>query len=116
MPKKNPVHTIRLTLKLPRKIADFIVKATTVHDTMAANPATIPAPNPAFTVLKAHTDTLVTKEALAKTRAAGAVADRDAAMKIVADDLNTEHSYVEVLANADPGNAATIAGDAGMAL
>jgi hypothetical protein len=83
---------------------------------MALNTTTLKNPSPALTVLQSHLDDLSTKQALAKTRAAGAVADRDAAKKVVSDDLNSECSYVESVVSADPTNAATIAGDAGMYL
>jgi hypothetical protein len=116
MTTKVTIHTIHVVLKMPRPIGDFLIAAQKIHDTMAVNTTTIKAPSPALTVLQTHIDDLTTKQALAKTHAAGAVADRDAARKQVSDDLNSERSYVEQLANADPGNAATIAGDAGMVL
>jgi hypothetical protein len=103
-------------LKLPVKIADFIVRAQAIHDAMAANTATIPSPNPTLAILAAHLADLSTKEAAAKLRATGAVGDRDAAKKVVATDLGNERAYVESLVNNNPENAATIAGDAGMEL
>ena len=72
-------RTIRVILKMPIKVADFIVRAQTIHDTMAANPKTFPSPSPALTVLAADIADLVTKEASARARTVGAVADRDAA-------------------------------------
>ena len=109
-------RTIRVALKLPVKVADFIVRAQTIHDTMAANSTTLPSPSPALPVLATHIANLVTKEAAAKLRTAGAVADRDAAKKAVSDDLSSERAYVEQLVNADPANGATIAQDAAMQL
>ncbi len=109
-------RTIRVVLKLPETVANFIVRAQTIHDTMAANTKTLPAPSPALTVLAADIASLITKEAAAKARTVGAVADRDAAKKVVSDDLSSEQAYVEQLVNADPANGATIAQDAGMQL
>ena len=109
-------RTIRVVLKSPEKVADFIVHAQAVHDTMAVNTKTIPVPNPPLSVLATHINDLMVKEAAAKTKAVGAVADRDAAKKVVSDDLSNERSYVETLVNADPTNGALIAQDAGMQL
>jgi len=114
MTTKVATNTIHVVLKLPTRMADYIVAGQKIHDTMAANPSTIKAPNPALTVLQTDLTTLVTKQAEAKTRAQGAVAARNAAKKQVADDLSQERAYVETLCNADPTNAAAIAGDAAM--
>jgi hypothetical protein len=116
MTTKVTTYTIHVVLKMPKRIGDFIIAAQKIHDTMAANATTIKAPSPLLAVLQTDIDTLVTKQALATTRAAGAVADRDAARKVVNDDLNRERAYVETLVNADPTNAATLAGDAGMTI
>jgi hypothetical protein len=109
-------RTIRVALLLPDKVADFIVRAQVIHDTMAANTGTLPSPSPVLTTLASHISDLASKEAVAKTRTVGAVADRDAAKKVVADDLNNECAYVEQLVNANPTNGALIAQDAGMTL
>jgi hypothetical protein len=109
-------RTIRVVLKLPEKVADFIVRAQTIHDTMAANSGSLPKPTPALSVLASHIADLMTKEAGVKVRTLGAAADRDAAKKAVSDDLSGERAYVEQLVNADPANAAIIAQDAAMTL
>ena len=116
MSNKKKVATIRVALKLPRKIADQLVCAQKVHDQMAANSKSLPAPNPALTVLQGLIDDLGTKEALAKTRAAGAVEDRDKAQLAMKAGLESERTYVEGLCNADPGSAPVLAQDAGMSL
>jgi hypothetical protein len=114
MTTKLTTHTIHVVLKMPKKIGDFIIAGQKIHDQMALNTATLKNPSPVLTLLQTHLDDLTTKQALAKTRASGAVADRDAAKKVVSDDLNNERAYVESVVNADPTNAATIVGDAGM--
>lgn len=101
---------------VPEKVSDFIVRAQSIHGTMAANTGTLPSPSPALTTLASHISDLASKEAAAQARTVGAVADRDAARKVVADDLNNERAYVEQLVNADPTNGAIIAQDAGMTL
>ncbi len=113
---KKSMNSIVVALKLPEKTADFIVRAQSILDTMAANPKTLPTPSPALITLAADISDLVTKEAAVQTRTVGAVADRDAARKVVADDLRSERAYVEALVNEDPANGATIAQDAGMTL
>ena len=113
---KSPVHTVHVVLKLPKRIADFIVAAQKIHDQMTANATTLPSPNPTLAILQSQIDSLNTEQALAKARATGAVADRDAAMKVVAVSLNSERAYVESVCNATPSNALNIAQDAGMNL
>ena len=109
---KNP----RVVLKLPTRNGDLIVFGQKVHDQMAANVKSLPTPNPVLTVLQGQIDDLTTKEALAKTRAAGAVEDRDNAKLVLRASLQSEKAYVESLCIADPTNAASLAQDAGMGL
>jgi hypothetical protein len=116
MAKKSPIHTVRVVLKLPTRIADFIVTAQKIHDQMAANTTTLPSPNPTLIILQPQIDSVNTKEALVKARASGSVADRDAAIKVLAVSLNSERAYVESVCNATPTNALSIAEDAGMTL
>jgi hypothetical protein len=114
--KKSPIQTVHVVMKLPRRIADYIVAAQKIHDQMEANAPTLPTPNPSLVLLQPQIDAVNTKEALVKARASGAVADRDAALKVLAVSLNTERAYVEGVCNANPTNALTIAQDAGMTL
>ena len=100
----------------PRRTADLLVFVQKVHDLMAANVKSLPSPNPTLPVLQGRIDDLATKEALAKTRAAGAVEDRDQAQLVVKASLRSEAAYVEGLCTADPGNALVLAQDAGMTL
>jgi hypothetical protein len=116
MSTKSPVHTVRVVMKLPKRVADFIGAAQKIHDQMATNAATLPAPDPALSVLQTQIDTLSTKQALVKARATGSVGDRDVAQKACAVSLATERAYVEKVCNANPTAALTIAEDAGMAL
>ena len=114
--KKQSTNKVAVALKLPKRIADLIIRAQAIHDVMAANSKTLPSPSPVLSVLQTDIDALKAKETVVKTRVAGAVTDRDAALKVVTVDLNNERAYVEQLCNADPANAAQLAQDAGMTL
>ena len=116
MKTKARVGRIGVALKAPHKVEELLVFAQVVHDDMAANSKTLPSPSPALSVLQADIDNLAAKQAIVKTRVAGAVEDRDVAEKVVRVDLNNERAYVEAVVNADPTNAARIATDAGMSL
>jgi hypothetical protein len=109
-------NKIAVTLGLPRKIADLLLFAQLVHDTIAANPKSLPSPSPTLAVLQTDIDALGNAEAITKTRVAGAVNDRNLAAKALKIDLNNERAYVELVANADPANATKIAEDAAMKL
>jgi hypothetical protein len=113
---KPSTNKIAVTLGLPQNIGALLAFGQMVHDTMAANPKSLPLPSPALSVLQASIDTLAQKEAIAKTRVAGAVTDRDLAAKALKVALNNERAYVELVVNADPANAAQIAQDAGLRL
>ena len=115
MTKQASTHKIEVVLKAPRKVANLLVFAQTIHDTMAANTSTLPSPSPALSVLQTDISTLAAKEAVVQTRVKGAVADRDAAQRTLLIDLNNERAYVESVVNAgNPADAAQIAADAGM--
>jgi len=116
MANKASTSRIAVALGLPRKIADLLVFAQMVHDTMAANSKELPSPSPALLVLQTDINTLVTEQAAVKARGQGAVTTRDLAVKTVKVDLGSERAYVESLVNADPANAAAIAEAAGMKL
>ena len=109
---RNP----RVVLKLPPKIAEFIICGQKVHDQMTANAKTFPSPNPSMAVLQTEIDDLHTKETATKTHVIGAVAIRDASKLVLKTSLENERQYVESLCAADPGNALTIAQNAGMTL
>jgi len=116
MTNKISTNRIAVALGLPRKIADLLVFAQTIHDTMAANSKTLPSPSPALTVLQTDIDTLATEQAAVKARTPGAVTTRDQAAKTLTIDLNSERLYVEGLVNANQANASQLVTDAGMKL
>jgi hypothetical protein len=114
--KKVSTAKIGVALRAPPKVADMLVFSQNVHDKMAASMVLLPTPSPALPVLQKSIDTLASNEALCKGKAPGAVIDRDAALKTLRVALNNERAYVELVANADPANAAKIADAAGMSL
>ena len=106
-------------MKPPEKVVELIGFAQLVHDKLAANATLLPAPSPTVLVLQTDINTLASKEALVKAKMPGAVNDRDAAVKVVRNDLHNERAYVESVVNADPANAkdaAKFAEAAGMSL
>jgi hypothetical protein len=116
MAKQVSTSKIGVALNAPLKVADVLVFAQNVHDKMAASTVLLPTPSPALPLLQTDIDALASKESLVKGKAPGAVIDRDAALKVLRIDLNNECAYVELVANADPANAAKIADAAGMSL
>jgi len=116
MANKASTSRIAVALGLPRKVADLLVFAQTIHDTMAANSKELPSPSPALTVIQTDIAALTTEQAAVKARSPGAVTNRDQAAKTLRVDLGSERAYVESLVNADPANAVAIAQAAGMKL
>jgi hypothetical protein len=114
--KKKSKNRIGVGLNAPKKVAELLVFAQVVHDDMAANSKLLPSPSPALTVLQAGIDTLAAKEALVRAKTPNSVDDRDAAEQALRVALHNERAYVELVVNADPANAAQIAGAAGMSL
>ena len=110
--KKKPPK-FRVAVKAPKKVADLLVFSQKVHDQMGANAVSLPSPNPPLATLQGQIADLTTKEALAKTRASGAVEDRDQAQLVLEGSLRQEAAYVEVLCNASPDNAPSLVQDAG---
>ena len=113
---KKTVSAIQIVLDLPNRVDALVTRATTIHDDFAANAKTFPSPSPTLVVFAGHIADLSSKQAAAKTRAQGAVALRDAARALVVQDCKELAAYVQPIAAADPGNAQSIASQAGMRL
>jgi len=113
----NPKSPITVVLALPTSIPKIIVFANGVHDAMAANPSTFPAPTPTLAVFATDLGNLTTAENASKqTRAKGTVETRNEKLEIVIADLQQLKAYVQQLASASPTQAATIAQAANMRL
>jgi hypothetical protein len=110
------IHPIVLVLNLPAAVPALIVRATAIHDAMAANAGLFPSPTPTLVTLATDITNLTSAESATKTRTAGTVATRDEKRKIVVTDLQQLKGYVETLVNASPDQAASIAQAAAMSL
>jgi hypothetical protein len=118
MPKKKPIetHVVHVVLKAPRTAAKLLIHARLVHDQMAENAATFPAPDPPLAVLQALIAELAARAAGVTLKGIGGADDRDAVHRRLLTALNAECAYVQKIAAADPKNAAAIAARAAMTL
>jgi len=110
------IHTILVVLGLPRPVAALIIRMTAILDAMSANKTTFPSPPLAIALVTAHVAALSAAEAATKTKTVGTIQTRDAARKLVIEDANQLHGYVQQLANASPTEASIIAAAAAMTL
>jgi hypothetical protein len=105
-----------VVLKLPRPVPQLIVHANGIVTAMMTNASSFPSPSPALSLVTAKIDTPSSAETIAKTRAAGAIASRNAALKVVVTDLANLRAYVQQIANTNVAQASVIATDASMQL
>ena len=114
----HALNTILIVLGLPKPVAKLIVRMTQILDAMLANKTIFVSPPVAISLALAQTRVaaLGSAEGLAKGGGTAAIQARDAARKLVIEDANQLHGYVQQLANATPAEAATIAAAAAMAL
>jgi hypothetical protein len=110
------VHSIIVVLGLPRAVAALIIRMNAILEAMTVAKLTFTTPPVAIATVSAHVAALSSAESATKTRAAGTKQARDAARKLVVEDANQLHAYVQQLANASPTEAATIAAAAAMTL
>ena len=111
----HPPPTVFVVLGLPRPVSKLIVRMTEIVDAMVANTTIFVSPPVALSLAQTHVAALSSAEA-AKGTGTAAIQARDAAQKLVVEDANQLHGYVQQLANATPAQAATIATAAAMAL
>lgn len=110
-PNKS-VHRSLAILKLPKVVAQIITFAQGVVTAMTNNPH-FPSPSPALSLVAAAITALTAAEAVALTRAKGAVTtrnDKKAALVALLQQLRT---YVQTVADADAENSANIIQGAG---
>jgi hypothetical protein len=110
------LNTIVVVLGLPRTVAALIIRMNVILEAIAADKVTFPSPPVAIATVVAHVAALSSAESATKTRAAGTKQARDAARKLVIEDANQLHGYVQQLANASPEQAGAIAAAAAMTL
>ena len=107
----NAIHHNIAALKMPKKIGDKIIKAQYIQNKLTGNPNfTVPYPTGIVSLAQLGTDitALVNAEALAKTKAAGAVAARNLALANVLIDLRSLILMVQIKADANVNNSASI--------
>jgi hypothetical protein len=113
---KNNISPILVVLALKQtSIPALIQRATVIVTAMTANKATFPSPTPPLATVLADIAALTAAQTAFKSRA-GSLADRDDKQQVVVADVGQLHSYVQLLVNAAPSQAAIIATDAAMSL
>jgi hypothetical protein len=112
----SSLHTIFVVLGLPQTPEALITRMNAILQAMTANKIAFPSPPVALATAQSHVDALVVAQAAMKTRATGTKQVRDDALKLVVEDANQLHGYVQLLCNASPTQASTIAADAAMTL
>lgn len=100
-------------LKLPKSTPSLIAHALAIVASMTDNP-NFPAPVPALWIVSKAVTRLQNAEAAVLTRAKGAAATRDEKKRRVCSLLQQLRSYVQVVADEDLENAASIIESAGM--
>jgi len=110
------LHTIFVVLGLPRSVPAVIIRMNAILAAMLADKTTFPSPPIAIATVTTHVDALSVAESATKTKTLGTIQTRDDALKLVIEDANQLHGYVQQLANASPAQAANIAAAAAMSL
>jgi hypothetical protein len=104
----------RVTLKLPKPVLALLALAKAVYAALFANKAMFTSPNPPLAQLASDTAALETAQTATETHAPGSIETRNAKRAALVLDLQQERAYVQLVADAGPENAATIAANAGM--
>lgn len=103
---ETPLHFIAV-LKLPGRIGDQIIKFQFIHEELDGN-IWFPSPVPTLATYLANINDLIAKETAAKTKTPGAVAARDAALKVVVGNTHSLMAYVQSIADNNTTDAETI--------
>jgi hypothetical protein len=110
--KSTPTFTIALNLL--DHVPDLLKQGRSILQAMSPPNAWFPHPTPTFAVALANLDALQAAETLAETKAVGTVAARNAKQIVVEKDLKHLASYVQMIADANPGQEVVIISSAGM--
>ena len=115
--RKDPTeHVVQVVLRAPRQTPDLIVYGKHVHDQLAANAATFPAPTPPLPKLQGFVDGLRHAAAQAPSLGVAGASHVKQARDALMGALEGERQYVESIAAATPQEALAIALRAGMDL
>jgi hypothetical protein len=110
----TPVRRPLASLKLPRnQTPQLLVRAGAILQAMGKS-AFFPSPAPPLATVAAAVEALNQAETATRTRAVGAVADRDVKRSALVVLLQQLKGYVQVVADGDPGNGQAIIESAGM--
>lgn len=109
----QPIKRAVATLKMPRKMADYIAYVKAIIEAMTGN-IFFPTPNPALTTVTTDVNALDAAESVALNRARGSAQARDVQKAVVDKDLYGLQAYVQGIADADPKNSVAIIESAGM--
>ena len=109
----QPIKRAVATLKMPRKMADYIAYVKAIIEAMTGN-AFFPTPVPALTTVTTDVNALDAAESVALNRGKGSAGARDVQKAVVDKDLYGLQAYVQGLADADPKNSIAIIESAGM--
>jgi hypothetical protein len=107
------IHRATVTLMLPKAVPALIVYAQGIVKRMTGN-ASFPSPTPALAVLTAAIDDLQAAETAALARTKGAAAARDEKRTALVALLQQLRSQIQVTADADVTNGASIIQSAGV--
>lgn len=110
---KTIIKKIIAVLDIPASIADQLVLAKAIVKAMTGN-TNFTMPNPALATVNTHINAADAAVTAARSRTAGTVDARDAAMTVVLNDLRTLTAYVQAIANASPANSEAIITSAGL--
>jgi hypothetical protein len=109
------LHHPRVVLRIHRKdIPDLLGKAKGVYNGLIANVAIFPSPSPSLPVLLGLITALDAAEQNVRTNVKGAAAARDLKADALISGLDSERGMVQLLVDANPEQAAHLAGLAGM--
>jgi hypothetical protein len=104
---------VTVVVKFSQSVPKFLVEARSVVDAMTGN-KWFPTPNPPLATISSKIDALVDAQSFAATRAASAVAKRDALHATLLDALHLLRAYVQTIADANPEDAPGLVQSAGM--
>ncbi|HEY6460220.1 MAG TPA: fibronectin type III domain-containing protein [Polyangiaceae bacterium] len=105
----------RVSLNLPRRVADLIAFANRVVTDLTGNKA-LPSPTPTLAVILAAISALVAAQSAALTRAAGTATVRNEKRDTLVMLLRQLAACVQAAADASPENAASLIESTGMAV
>jgi len=111
---KVPRIFVTLNPGKAKSVPQAIAHAKSIASSIAANPAIFKAPNPPIATFNAQISAAEAAQAATLTRAAGTVEARDVAMRALDESCHIAQTYVESIANADPGSATATIAAAGM--